>query len=112
MTYRSLARFLRRKSRPPGDVSRRSETVIDNPVDSSPEDDLVAQLLEHSLDVSILASAVEAQQPADAADTLETLDESEAADILEEMELIWRGTWGDTQEVVRVIQRSKEKLKL
>ncbi|MBQ71597.1 MAG: magnesium transporter [Planctomycetaceae bacterium] len=75
------------ESRPPGDVSRRSETVIDNPVDSSPEDDLVAQLLEHSLDVSILASAVEAQQPADAADTLETLDESEAADILEEMEL-------------------------
>ena len=75
------------ESRPPGDVRRRSETVIDNPVDSSPEDDLVAQLLEHSLDVSILASAVDAQQPADAADTLETLDESEAADILEKMEL-------------------------
>ena len=64
-----------------------SETVIDNPADSSPQDDLVAALLEHSLDVSVLASAVEAQQPADAADTLETLDESEAADILEQMEL-------------------------
>ena len=71
----------------PGDAGRRSETVIGNPADSSPEDDRVARLLEHSLDVSILASAVEAQQPADAADTLETLDESEAADILEEMEL-------------------------
>lgn len=64
-----------------------SETVIDNPTDPSPQDDLVAALLEHSLDVSVLASAVEAQQPADAADTLETLDESEAADILEQMEL-------------------------
>ena len=75
------------ESRPPGDVNPRSETVIDNPVDSSPEDELVARLLEHSLDVSILASAVEAQQPADAADPLETLDESEAADVLEEMDL-------------------------
>lgn len=73
--------------RSPEGVNRRPETVIDNPVDSSPEDDRVAALLEHSLDVSVLASAVEAQQPADAADTLETLDESEAADILEEMEV-------------------------
>ncbi len=73
--------------RPAFEVRFRPETVIDNPVDSSPEDQRVAELLEHSLDVSILASAVEAQQPADAADTLEALDEAEAADILEQMEV-------------------------
>lgn len=73
--------------RPASEVRHRPETVIDNPVDSSPEDQRVAELLEHSLDVSILASAVEAQQPADAADTLEALDEAEAADILEQMEV-------------------------
>ena len=67
--------------RPAGTMNRRSETVIDNPADSSPEDEVVAQLLEHSLDLTILASAVQAQQPADAADTLETLDESEAAQV-------------------------------
>ena len=75
------------ESRSREDARPRPETVIDNPVDSSPEDDRVAALLEHSLDVSVLASAVEAQQAADAADTLEALDESEAADILEEMEV-------------------------
>lgn len=62
------------------------ETVIENPVEDSPEDVRVAELLEHSIDVPVLASAVDAQEAADAADTLESLDESEAADVLEEME--------------------------
>ena len=65
----------------------RSSTVIENPVEASPEDDWVAQLLQHTIDLPILASAVEAQDPADAADTLETLDESDAADVLEEMDV-------------------------
>ncbi len=60
---------------------------IENPIESSPEDDRVAELMEHTLDVPILASAVEAQEPADAAETLEALTESDAADILEEMDL-------------------------
>ncbi|MCH2160808.1 MAG: magnesium transporter [Phycisphaerales bacterium] len=61
--------------------------VIENPTMTSPEDDHVAALLEHSLDVSILASAVEAQEAPDAADTLESLDEGDAAQVLEEMDL-------------------------
>ena len=65
----------------------RSSTVIENPVEASPEDDWVAQLLQHTIDLPILASAVEAQDPADAADTLETLDEGDAADVLEEMDV-------------------------
>ena len=60
---------------------------IENPVESSPEDDRVAELMEHTLDVPVLASAVEAQEPADAAETLETLTESDAADILEKMDI-------------------------
>ena len=64
-----------------------TETIIENPVEDSPEDVRVAELLEHSLDVPALASAVDAQEAADAADTLESLDEGEAAEVLEEMEL-------------------------
>ena len=63
------------------------QPVIENPALTSPEDEVVAALLEHSLDVPVLASAVEAQEAADAADTLEALDEGDAAQILEEMDL-------------------------
>ena len=63
------------------------EPVIENPVLSSPEDDRVAELLEHSIDLPILASAVEAQEAADAADTLEQLDDGDAVMVLEEMDL-------------------------
>ena len=49
-------------------------TVIENPAEASAEDHRVARLLQHTIDLPILASAVEAQDPADAADTLETLD--------------------------------------
>ena len=62
-------------------------TVIENPAEASAEDHRVARLLQHTIDLPILASAVEAQDPADAADTLETLDEGDAADVLEEMEV-------------------------
>ena len=72
---------------PEGGQREAPRTVIDNPVESSLEDRRVAELLEHSIDVPVLASAVGAQEPADAADTLEGLDESEAADVLEEMDL-------------------------
>ena len=63
------------------------DAQIENPVESSPEDDRVAELMEHTLDVPVLASAVEAQEPADAAETLEALPESDAADILEKMDI-------------------------
>ena len=45
-----------------------STPQIENPVEASPEDERVAELLEHTLDVPILASAIEAQDAADAAD--------------------------------------------
>ena len=64
-----------------------AEPQIENPAEASPEDKRVAQLMEHTLDVPVLASAVEAQDAADAADTLESLTESDAVDILEEMDL-------------------------
>ena len=54
---------------------------------SSPEDNRVAELLQHTIDLPVLASAVEQQEAADAADTLETLDEDEAAEVLEQMEV-------------------------
>jgi len=46
----------------------------------------VERLLQQSIDVPELASAVQRQEPADAADTLERLEEDEAADVLGEME--------------------------
>ena len=73
---------------PSGEALRgRRSTVIENPADASPEDHHVRRLLQHTIDVPVLASAVEAQDPADAADTLETLDGGEAAGVLEEMEI-------------------------
>ncbi|MEE2896411.1 MAG: hypothetical protein VX726_11820, partial [Planctomycetota bacterium] len=72
---------------PEGGQREAPRTVIDNPAEASLEDRRVAELLEHSIDVPVLASAVGAQEPADAADTLEGLDESEAADVLEEMDV-------------------------
>ena len=51
----------------------------------SAENERVAELMEHTIDVPVLAEAVERQPAADAADTLEQL-EDEAADILEQMD--------------------------
>lgn len=53
---------------------------------TSPEDERVAQLMEGTIDVPVLAEAVAQQEAADAADTLEDLEEDEAATILELME--------------------------
>ena len=74
-------------TRPAEESAVQAETIIEIPATASPVDERVAELLEKSIDVPVLASAVDAQDPADAADTLEALDESEAADVLEEMEL-------------------------
>jgi len=60
---------------------------IEDVVESSPQDERVAELIEHTIDVPVLAEAVEQQEAADAADTLESLAEEEAADVLEQMDL-------------------------
>ena len=67
----------------------RAPDAASSPVDdveTSPEDERVAELLAHSIDVPVLAEAVERQEAADAADTLEHLEEEEAADVLVAME--------------------------
>ena len=51
----------------------------------SPEDERVADLMAHTIDVSALATAVTKQKAADAADTLEDLDDVEAAEVIELM---------------------------
>ena len=61
--------------------------IIEDPTALSEKDRRVAELLSHSVDVPALVSALEAQAPADAADTLESLDESEAADVLGHMDI-------------------------
>ncbi len=83
---------------PPEDQQDRSQSPVEPPVESaptshvedvaetSPHDERVAALLEHSIDVPVLAEAVEQQEAADAADTLETLPEEEAAEVLEQMD--------------------------
>ena len=52
----------------------------------SPEDERVAELIEHTIDVPVLASAVGLQEAADAADILESLPEKDAAEVLEQMD--------------------------
>ena len=65
----------------------RAETPhIEDVVEASPQDERVAELIEHTIDVPVLAEAVERQEAADAADTLESLPEDEAADVLEQMD--------------------------
>ncbi|MCZ6837257.1 MAG: hypothetical protein O7G85_15890, partial [Planctomycetota bacterium] len=54
--------------------------------DPSPHDEHVEQLLQHTIDVPVLASVVDRQEAPDAADTLEKLEEEEAAELLQEME--------------------------
>ena len=50
---------------------------IEDVGETSPHDERVAELIEHTIDVPVLASAVEQQEAADAADTLETLTGAE-----------------------------------
>ena len=59
---------------------------IEDVAEVSAEDERIAELIEQTIDVPVLASAVEQQEAADAADTLEALDETEAADVLEQMD--------------------------
>jgi Mg/Co/Ni transporter MgtE len=59
---------------------------IEDVGEASPQDERVAELIEHTIDVPVLAEAVEQQEAADAADTLETLAEEEAAEVLEQMD--------------------------
>ena len=93
---------------PSGEALRgRRSTVIENPADASPEDHHVRRLLQHTIDVPVLASAVEAQDPADAADTLETLDGGEAAGVLEEMEIA-RTTTGTSLPTLEPLMKAEE----
>ncbi len=73
---------------PGGDEPRAAPppSHVEDVAETSPHDERVAKLLEHTIDVSVLAGAVEQQEAADAADTLERLEEEEAADVLEQME--------------------------
>ena len=59
---------------------------IEDAGEASLHDERVAELIEHTIDLPVLAEAVEQQQAADAADTLEALAEDEAADVLERMD--------------------------
>ena len=52
----------------------------------SPENERVASMMSHTIDVSALATAVTKQKAADAADTLEDLDDVEATEVIELME--------------------------
>ena len=63
------------------------DPVIDDPTAPRDEDLLVARMLEHTIDLPELASAVEAQESADAADTLENLSGSDAARVLARMDV-------------------------
>lgn len=60
---------------------------LGSPVEPSAEDRRVEELMQHSIDVPELAEAVEAQEPADAAVTLESLRETEAVEVLAEMDV-------------------------
>ncbi|MGA0871813.1 MAG: magnesium transporter MgtE N-terminal domain-containing protein, partial [Phycisphaerales bacterium] len=60
---------------------------IERPLEETLEDRRVAELLSAGAEAPVLAEAVEAQEAADAADTLEQLPESEAVEVLGEMDL-------------------------
>ncbi len=59
---------------------------VEDVAEVSPEDVRVRKLLDHTIDVPVLAEAVERQEAADAADTLEALTEEEAAEVLQQMD--------------------------
>lgn len=63
-----------------------SDARIEDATEPSLADERVAEMLTHTIDVSVLASAVEQQEAADAADTLETLETDELREILTEMD--------------------------
>lgn len=65
---------------------KNDDYIVEMSEEVSPEDRRVASLMSHTIDVSALATAVTQQKPADAADTLEDLDDIEAAEVIELME--------------------------
>lgn len=74
--------------RDPADAPVPAETVeLESAGEPSAEDRRVEELMQHSIDVPELAEAVEAQEPADAAVTLESLPETEAVEVLAEMDV-------------------------
>ena len=60
-------------------------STIEAPDDRSGREERVAEMLEHTIDVPVLAEVVEQQEAADAADTLETLEEHDAVELLERL---------------------------
>jgi magnesium transporter len=62
------------------------DAQIEDVAAPSPEDERVQALIQHTIDVPVLAEAVARQEAADAADILEDLEDEEAADVLELME--------------------------
>ncbi|MEY2713141.1 MAG: hypothetical protein RL005_1363, partial [Planctomycetota bacterium] len=72
----------------PTDAQAPVEAVeVESAGEPSAEDRRVEELMQHSIDVPELADAVEAQEPADAAVTLESLPETEAVEVLAEMDV-------------------------
>ncbi len=63
-----------------------TKTVIESPLKETAEDVRVAELIEQEAEPDVLAEAIEQQESADAAVTLESL-EGEASEVVEEMEL-------------------------
>jgi len=62
------------------------DTLLELTESVSPENERVADLMLHTIDVSALATAVTKQKAADAADTLEDLADTEATEVIELME--------------------------
>jgi magnesium transporter len=62
------------------------DSIVEVSEVTSPEDQHVATLMSHTIDIPALATAVTKQKAADAADTLEDLDDVEAAEVIELME--------------------------
>ncbi len=60
--------------------------LVTDPSDQSPQDAAVAEAIAHTIDVEVLADLVEQQEAADAADTLEALEDDHRRELIEEME--------------------------
>ncbi len=73
------------ESTPHNPLDHADTSHVEDVGEASLHDERVAELIEHTIDLPVLAEAVEQQEAADAADTLEALAEDEAADVLEQM---------------------------
>lgn len=81
--------------------------ALDDVSVESPEDERIAELMAHTIDVAAFAPAVEAQDPVDAADTLEELATGDAADVVHQMDDVAAAqglTEMDAALAVRVLQ--------